>query len=466
MKDCGVLRAEFDAVATGKYWTACTYRQAADILRRIHPDTTQEAAAVAVLTRRGRAGEVAEWEEVADDRTIDLNDLGYAEKVLIGPDVYPHEGYVDVDAALVALGAERDWDNPNAPRGCDSVWKIQELDLERHGILRRMLAALKSAPARGAVKFDSEFVSEPISETDGENHVISRRMRIEISSPGGVWSSRAYRMVTVVTIMEDEYGWSGYVPSRGAIRVTPRDGSETEATVFGGGVAGKLIASLFFEQGVARNTISEWLQEEEESRWVPALAELAEAFAVDAQDLSAALVFTQAVTNGLDEEQALAALWDITSLIGDDLGTRIHNWIRRPGPNERLTDAVDGLIHPGCLKPGLFDNAGQLFDDAVVHARRQVAVASESDAELRKRLEHVAARVVADPHGRKLVEHVGDDVLEVDLRRLEVTIEAITGHRCKVSCRYEEPDGDPVGYLIRLDYPVPGCSDLRVRLEV
>ena len=168
---------------------------------------------------------------------------------------------IDVDAALIALGAKTLDGQPNRPylrsglNGIEGIYNAAPVEAaDANSVLKRLMAALRSAWSRGGVEFSAERIGKPIGEEYGTCWQTSARFRITVSSTGGLWTHRSYRMVTVATVTEDEYGTHGWFSERGAAYVTSND--REDATVFGGYAVGAAIAHLYFARGCARQEIS------------------------------------------------------------------------------------------------------------------------------------------------------------------------------------------------------------------
>lgn len=162
---------------------------------------------------------------------------------------------VDVDAAALQLGA-RDIHQLTSAKALSDLGEASPNGL---GVLKRMLAAFRSASTRGGVTLTATPLGQVWYEENGCATDASMRMRLVVASDGGVWSARRYKMVTVVTISQDEYGVHSWGAGPGVVCVTSRDGQDQ--TLFAGRSVGQMIGSLYLGRGLARNLIADTIHD-------------------------------------------------------------------------------------------------------------------------------------------------------------------------------------------------------------
>jgi len=226
---------------------------------------------------------------------------------------------IDVDAALIALGAKTLDGQPNRPcirgglNGIEEIYNAASIEVaDANSVLKRLMAALHGAWSRGNVEFSAERIGEPIGEEYGTCWQTSARLRITVSSTGGLWKHRSYRMVTVATVTEDEYGTHGWFGGRGAAYVTSNDGED--ATVFGGYAVGAAIAHLYFARGCARRKISSVISS--------ATSEPAPAWHAHARGELAELI-----SLGMDDEWHTPALIALSHATDEMVIKAVEEWI-------------------------------------------------------------------------------------------------------------------------------------------
>lgn len=232
---------------------------------------------------------------------------------------------VDVDAAALQLGA-RDIHQITSAKALSELGEASPLGL---GVLKRMLAAFRSASTRGGVTFTATPVGQMWYEENGVATDASVRMRLVVTSDGGVWSSRQYKMVTVVTISQDEYGVHSWGAGRGVVCVTGRDGQDR--TLFAGRSVGQMIGSLHLGRGLARNMIADTIRE--------ATAKPAPAWHTTARRQIAELAACDS-----DKDERVRALICIAGATQDQIVTAVTNLTRYDTETLQAATAAEELL--------------------------------------------------------------------------------------------------------------------------
>ena len=231
-----------------------------DDLAAIAADAVTMTAPRAYASLAGRLAPVRADDAIADEVERWLVEHGAGAFAGARERAYARPGYVDVDAAILALGRLEGWADHQVRTDAhlDAVYSASPVT-EHHGVIRRLLAAFASAASRGDVRYTCTPLGAPVTTPNGVADQTTRRIRVEVESGGGVWSHRCYRMVTVLTVTEDDYGVSGWSAARGAARVTSRSLTNDEVTVFGGYAVGRMIGTLWMSNGLEREKITSWL---------------------------------------------------------------------------------------------------------------------------------------------------------------------------------------------------------------
>lgn len=115
------------------------------------------------------------------------------------------------------------------------------------GLLKRMLAAMRSASQRGFVVTGLEPGDERGS-LGGAANTEWRAATITLSSDGGCWSDRAYEGTAQVHLEIDDWGVADIDALSGTLTVFPRRSWENESTTF----VGRSVALLLVEAWKAR----------------------------------------------------------------------------------------------------------------------------------------------------------------------------------------------------------------------
>ena len=164
---------------------------------------------------------------------------------------------VDLHQLIQKLGGDPDTIRNSMDLG--QLWEAQRSS--DHGVVKRLLAAFSSASTRGGVTFQAERLRMEFEEDYHMTSSTVATVRVTVTSSGGRWSYRAYRMVGVLRVTEDGFGVHGWYPLSGAAVVTSRKRDTEDRTLFGGLALGQMIGSLYFGRGCARNEMSDLCSE-------------------------------------------------------------------------------------------------------------------------------------------------------------------------------------------------------------